>query len=189
MCHRRSCRRRRSRSRCSLAGRTLGRLAPIANGWQVRLGSAMRFPSDHGVLADPCHAAGQARSTPLLVQYGTGDCDCLHQDIYGEHVFPPQVIVRLSDPGKDAFWHADATAHHAFGRGSRGPDFGGGDRFRAGRAPRRPHQADISLLVRRASVDAGSAVRVPDQRANSTPRRTRRRVGLQRSPSLAQNLS
>ncbi|HEY5084011.1 MAG TPA: 2OG-Fe(II) oxygenase [Rhizomicrobium sp.] len=76
-------------------------LAPIANGWQARLGLEARFADRHADYLARCHANGQTRPTPLLLRYGPGDYNCLHQDLYGAEVFPLQVAVLLSRPGAD----------------------------------------------------------------------------------------
>jgi hypothetical protein len=76
-------------------------LAPIANRWHAAMRSRVRFPDEHAEFIKRCHTAGQRRPTPLLLQYGADDYNCLHQDLYGEHVFPLQVAILLSEPGRD----------------------------------------------------------------------------------------
>lgn len=77
------------------------RLAPMANRWNAAMNTDARFPEDHGDFLARCHAAGQNRPTPLILKYGPGDYNCLHQDVYGEQVFPLQVAILLSQPGRD----------------------------------------------------------------------------------------
>jgi uncharacterized protein len=77
------------------------RLAPVANLWNQQMGIEVRYPAKHSDFIERCHKAGQLRPTPLLLQYGAGDYNCLHQDLYGEHVFPIQVAFLLSEPGRD----------------------------------------------------------------------------------------
>ena len=77
------------------------KLTVVANRWNDQMKIAVRYPSRHEEFLARCHAAGQDKSTPLLLQYREGDYNCLHQDLYGEHVFPIQVAILLSQPGED----------------------------------------------------------------------------------------
>lgn len=76
-------------------------LADVANDWNQRMGIAETFPTAHADYLKLCHAAGQTRPTPLLLQYVAGDYNCLHQDLYGDMAFPIQVAILLSEPGRD----------------------------------------------------------------------------------------
>ncbi len=86
----------------TLRSKLYAKLQPLAEHWRNRLQSgAAAWPHQHADLVAQCHAAGQLRPTPLLLRYGAGDYNCLHQDVYGELVFPLQVVVLLSQPGRD----------------------------------------------------------------------------------------
>ena len=76
-------------------------LVPVANRWNTTMGINVRYPETQADFIGRCHRAGQVKPTPLLLQYGTDDYNCLHQDLYGEHVFPIQLAILLSEPQKD----------------------------------------------------------------------------------------
>jgi hypothetical protein len=78
-----------------------GRIVPFANAWNEHMKVAVRYPAQHAEYLKACHAAGQVRPTPLLLQYAAGDYNCLHQDLYGELAFPLQVAILLSAPGRN----------------------------------------------------------------------------------------
>jgi hypothetical protein len=101
------------------------RLAEVANRWNQQMGLDQRFPADHAAYLRRCHTAGQAKPTPLLLQYGAGDYNCLHQDVYGELVFPLQVAFLLSRPG---------------------PDFSGGEFVLTEQRPRMQSRAEVVPL-------------------------------------------
>jgi hypothetical protein len=77
------------------------RLVPIANRWNEAMGNDVRYPAELGEFLKRCHEAGQLNPTPLLLQYEPGDYNCLHRDLYGAHVFPIQLTILLSEPGRD----------------------------------------------------------------------------------------
>ena len=77
------------------------RLSLVANRWNESMRIDVRYPASHAEYLERCRAGGQVEPTPLLLKYGAGDYNCLHQDLYGEHVFPLQVAILLSEPGRD----------------------------------------------------------------------------------------
>jgi hypothetical protein len=85
----------------SLRTSAYAHLAPLANRWCERMNKDVRFPGEHAAFLERCRQAGQTRPTPLLLKYSPGDYNCLHRDLYGEHVFPLQIAVLLDQPGED----------------------------------------------------------------------------------------
>jgi hypothetical protein len=85
----------------ALRAATYPHLAPIANQWHERMGNKVRFPRHHAAFLERCHQAGQIRPTPLLLEYAPEDYNCLHRDLYGEHVFPIQLAILLDQPRED----------------------------------------------------------------------------------------
>ena len=84
-----------------LRGALYAHIVPFANAWNERMNVATRYPTEHADYLEKCHAAGQVRPTPLLLQYGPGDFNCLHQDLYGDLAFPLQATILLSAPSRD----------------------------------------------------------------------------------------
>jgi hypothetical protein len=106
-------------------------LAAVANRWNAAMGIDVRYPASHAEYLTRCHHAGQVKPTPLLLQYAAGDYNCLHQDLYGEHVFPLQATILLSRPGED---------------------FTGGEFVLTEQRPRMQSRAEIVLLTQGEAV-------------------------------------
>ena len=106
--------------------------ARTANRWREMLGQAPDFPTTHAAYLKRCHAAGQRRPTPLLLRYGPGDYNCLHQDLYGAEVFPLQLVILLSEPGPESL----------------GADFTGGEFVLTEQRPRMQSRAEVVPLAR-----------------------------------------
>lgn len=131
-------------------------LAAIANRWRYRLGEAGLWPGTLDELTRQCHAAGQTRPTPLLLSYGVGDYNCLHQDVYGDLLFPLQIIVLLSRPGRE---------------------FDGGELVLTEQRPRRQSRPVV------VPVDQGDAVIVPVRHRPEPGARGYRRVAVRHGVS------
>ena len=143
-------------------------LAPIANPWHERLRIDVRFPPEHAEFLDACHAAGQLRPTPLLLATATGDYNCLHQDLYGEHVFPLQVTVLLSRPQTD---------------------FGGGEFVMTEQRPRMQSRAAgrAARAGRRGDLRRAPPARAGHPRRLSRQPASRRQPGHERAASHARH--
>ncbi|MFC3550670.1 2OG-Fe(II) oxygenase [Lysobacter cavernae] len=115
------------------------RLVPIAHRWNEAMGSDVRYPATHADFIARCHAAGQTRPTPLLLRYDTGDYNCLHQDLYGEHVFPLQLAVLLSQPQRGPGGDLNKS-------GLNDGDFSGGEFVLTEQRPRMQSRAEVVPL-------------------------------------------
>lgn len=110
-----------------LRGALYRRLTPVANRWHEALGIEARFPAAHDAYLARCRAAGQTKPTPLILSYESGDYNCLHQDLYGDQIFPLQVAILLSEPGRD---------------------FSGGEFVLAEQRPRRQSRVEVVPLAK-----------------------------------------
>ncbi len=120
------------------------RLVPVANGWNRAMKLDVAYPGAHADFVERCHAAGQQRPTPLLLRYGEGDYNCLHQDLYGEHVFPLQVAVLLSRP-RPGVVAADVDGE-GLAAGGDGGDFEGGEFVLTEQRPRMQSRVEVVPL-------------------------------------------
>ena len=139
-----------------LRGALYAPLSAIANRWNEAMGVDVRYPDDHAAFLKRCHDDGQTRPTPLLLRYGEGDYNCLHQDLYGQHVFPLQMTVLLS---------------------RRGRDFTGGELVLTEQRPRMQSRAEV------VSLDRGDGVIFPVQRRPVQGTRGTYRVALRHGVS------
>lgn len=120
------------------------RLAPVANRWNQAMKLDVAYPSVHADFLERCHAASQRRPTPLLLRYGEGDYNCLHQDLYGQHVFPLQVAVLLSRPRPGMV--ADELDGGGVAAGVDGGDFEGGEFVLTEQRPRMQSRVEVVPL-------------------------------------------